>query len=356
MVDGNASGSPPHRFYGVVPYIVMLSSDLLSFKDMQSIITHFSSTRASKKATRDLTMSPDFSNNGESEGHEEPCANDDDDARGTMVADDVEAGTGLRPTPSNTEQAPVGRMRKEISRLSSRDLMSPVKDASSDDEDRSQKMSSSENRLLNVLRLSLFLLLISITVMASFGVYRLTKQEEETRFKDHVAVYSLRIIESFHNTISQRLNAIGSMATAITSHAISTNQQFPMVTLPHFELRGSDLRVQSESYILHYMPVVNESMRSSWEDYALENRGQIDEAFQSDAVHRRRQDEELGLGTGKRHLVRGLQREDVEDVGNLTILNDGTGFHPRIWSNGAVTPQGDETSGQGYYLPLWQRR
>eukprot|EP00977_Amphora_coffeiformis_P002112 scaffold407_cov168-Amphora_coffeaeformis.AAC.8 len=215
--------------------------------------------------------------------------------------------------------------------------------------------SASENGLLNVLRVLLFLLLISITVMVSIGIYYLTKSDEENRFEDHVGVYSLRIIDSFHGTISHRLSALGSMATAMTSHAISTNQQFPMVTLPHFELRGSDLRVQTDSFIIHYMPVVNETMRTAWEEYALENRGQIDEAFQSDALRRQRQDEELGFEANRRYMTRELQQDSSDGANNLTIIGDGTGFHPRIWSNGALTPEGDEPVGQGHYLPLWQR-
>lgn len=240
----------------------------------------------------------------------------------------------------------------------SKDLSSPT-DASSlmnEGDNWPEKTSLSENGLLNVLRLVLFLLLISITVLVSVGVYTLTSNDEENRFEDHVGVYSLRIIDSFHGTISHRLSAIGSMATAITSHAISTSQQFPMVTLPHFELRGSDLRVQTDSFIIHYMPVVNESMRTAWEEYALQNRGHIDEAFQSDTLYRKRQDEEMGFDTNSRYLARNLQPDSPNGANNLTVLADGTGFHPRIWSNGGLTPEGDEPIGQGYYLPLWQRR
>jgi hypothetical protein len=40
----------------------------------------------------------------------------------------------------------------------------------------------------------------------------------------------------------------------------------------------------------------------------------------------------------------------------MTILDDGTGFHPKIWRVGAILSPGDEPEGSGPFLPLWQRR
>ena len=80
----------------------------------------------------------------------------------------------------------------------------------------------------------------------------------------------------------------------MTSHALATNQTFPFVTMPHFALHGSVLRVQAESHALHYMPVVHDVDREAWERYALEHRQQIDDAYVMDA--RQRQAQAIALG------------------------------------------------------------
>eukprot|EP00977_Amphora_coffeiformis_P029046 scaffold38405_cov221-Amphora_coffeaeformis.AAC.1 len=218
------------------------------------------------------------------------------------------------------------------------------------DESYSEKVAVSETKLVNLLRLVLVLLLVSVTAVVSVGVYRLTKNVERDRFERHVELYSSRIIESFQHSILERFQAISAMATSITSHALTTGQSFPMVTVPDFEVRGSSLRVLAQTHVIHYAPVVHDSQRTAWEQYALDHRGQIDQAFQSDTEHRQRQDMELGYSTR-----RSLQSQDNKSSNNNTVLNDGTGFHPKLWSNGAITPQGDEPEGSGPYLPLWQR-
>jgi hypothetical protein len=68
----------------------------------------------------------------------------------------------------------------------------------------------------------------------------------------------------------RRLGAINSMATAITSYALDTKQTFPFVTIPHFEIRGSDLRIQADAAIILWTPLVTDETRVAWEDYALE--------------------------------------------------------------------------------------
>jgi hypothetical protein len=151
--------------------------------------------------------------------------------------------------------------------------------------------------------------------------------------------------------VVRRLGAINSMATTITSYALDTNQTFPFVTIPHFEIRGSDLRVQANAAIIRWMPLVTDETRVAWEDYALANRHHVDKSFEEDAKQREKQDDEFGLtnttGTGDRMLQVSQQE---------TILDDGTGYHPRLWSVGAVSPRGDEPEGSGPYLPIWQRR
>jgi hypothetical protein len=203
-----------------------------------------------------------------------------------------------------------------------------------------------ESKYVSVLRALVLVLLLVTATLTSVGVYLYTSNEEKQNFEVGYQANAERIMASFHDAVVGRLGAINSMATAITSHALETKQTFPLVTIPHFEIRGSDLRVQADAPIIHWMPLVTDDTRVAWEDYALANRHQISKSFQEDSKQREAQDDAFGFTNTT--STRMLQQE--------TILEDGTGYHPRIWSNGAVTPKQDEPEGSGPYLPIWQSR
>jgi hypothetical protein len=214
-----------------------------------------------------------------------------------------------------------------------------------------ETLARKETKAVNVLRVIVLVLLLVTATLTSVGVYLYTSNEEKHNFEVEYQANAERIIESFHDAVARRLGAINSMATAITSYALDTNQTFPFVTIPHFEIRGSDLRVQADVSSLQWTPLVTDETRVAWEDYALENRYQVEKSFQEDSKQRKKQDDEFGLAnttsTGDRMLQHSQQ---------LTILDDRTGYHPSIWSVGAVSPRGDEPEESGPYLPLWQRR
>ena len=55
-------------------------------------------------------------------------------------------------------------------------------------------------------------------------------------------------------------------------------------------------------------------------------------------------------------LVLRQQQQQQQQQANETDEDDSSGYHTKIWSNGAITPKGDEEMGTGPYLPAWQRR
>jgi uncharacterized protein (UPF0333 family) len=206
-----------------------------------------------------------------------------------------------------------------------------------------------ETKIVSALRvLVLFLLLVTAT-LTSIGVYFHTSNEETQKFESTYQANAQRIVESFHDAVERRLGAINSMATAITSYSLDAKQTFPFVTIPNFEIRGSDLRVQADAANVFYMPLVTDETRVAWEDYALANRNQFGESFQEDLKQREAQDDAFGFSNTT--STRMLQQSQQEN-----ILDDGTGYHTRIWSNGAIAPRQDEPEGSGPYLPIWQAR
>jgi hypothetical protein len=209
-----------------------------------------------------------------------------------------------------------------------------------------------ETKVVNVLRVLVLVLLFVTATLTSVGVYFYLSNDETQNFESGYQANAQRIVESFHDAVERRLGAINSMATAITSYSLDAKQTFPFVTIPNFELRGSDLRVQADATGILWMPLVTDETRDAWEEYALTNRSQIDEAFLEEAIQREKQDAKFGLkNTSSSTGIRMLQQSQ-----QVNILNDGTGYHPRIWSNGAIGPAGNDAEGSGPYLPLWQSR
>jgi hypothetical protein len=208
-----------------------------------------------------------------------------------------------------------------------------------------------ETKAVSVLRVLVLVLLFVTATLTSVGVYFHVSNEETQMFESGYHANAQRIVESFHDAVERRMGAVNSMATAITSHSLATKQTFPFVTIPNFEIRGSDLRVQADSSGIAWLPLVTDETRVAWEEYALINRSQIDEAFLEDAKRREKQDDEFGMTNSSNTGSRMLQQSQQENM-----LDDGTGYHPRIWSTGGIGPPGAEAEGSGPYLPIWQGR
>lgn len=225
------------------------------------------------------------------------------------------------------------------------------RNARTDDETSEEALVQRETRDINILRLVVLILLITVATLASVGVYLFSFNSETQKFEDDFDYNARLIMDSFQRSVGRELGAVHSMSTSITSFVLASVQEFPFLTIPHFVLRGSDLRIQADALLIHWMPLVKDENREAWEEFTLENRGQIDEAFVEDAKWRIEQDMRFGLEA----INASIGEQPQQPAPNETVLTDGSGFHPRIWSTGGVTPRGDEPDGGGPFLPLWQR-
>ncbi|CAB9528965.1 respiration control sensor protein ArcB [Seminavis robusta] len=228
-----------------------------------------------------------------------------------------------------------------------------------------------ETIVINCLRFAVLAVLIVTAAVLAAGIYHYTRNDERENFMAHFEDSANLVMDSFHDTIERNIGSVSAMSSGITSYALqqqaNTNQSFPFVTIPHFEVLGSHLRVQAGSHIVHYMPVVTEEMRPAWEEYAMEHRHHIDDSFAMDRYYQSRQDMEFGIEqqapnqqqqqTNNQGSRRRLQQDETTEQEKfpMTILDDESNFHPKIWRNQAVTTPGDEPDGGGPYIPQWQR-
>jgi len=218
-------------------------------------------------------------------------------------------------------------------------------------------LTAKETREINILRAIAVFLLVTIAISASAAIYYYTASHEKKTFEEEFVFNAQHIKESFHFAVDRRLGAVNTLADQITSHALTSRETFPFLTLPHFEIHANNARIQGDTVGVHYMPLVTDETREEWEKYALAEREQIDVAFDEDTRLRKQQDEFFGLNSTLNTNCTKSHKRTLQQqiVANATILDDGTGYHPKIWSEGTETSYNDP-DGTGPYLPFWQRR
>jgi hypothetical protein len=84
--------------------------------------------------------------------------------------------------------------------------------------------------------------------------------------------------------VERSLDAADTLSTDITGYAVKSEESFPKITLPDFEIRSAHLRMASGTHIVHYM-------RDTWEEHAPLRRSRTDDAFERDSWLRAKQDE-----------------------------------------------------------------
>ncbi|CAB9499320.1 Receptor-type guanylate cyclase gcy [Seminavis robusta] len=225
-----------------------------------------------------------------------------------------------------------------------------------------QTLAVRENRAVVWLRFLVMFLLIAVAALVSAGVFVYTRAKEKDDFEDAFYIHADQVTDAFRSAVERKLVAIGSLANAITTYALDSGSEFPFVTVSNFAVRGSDVRVLSDSLVIHWCPVVTEEKRPAWENYTMENRFKINEGFSQDQQLTKVQDEYFPDfrrfddeqpeedGSGRRQLP---QQHGLDAPADANVLQDGSGFRPRIWN-----PQKNRTAepdGTGPYLPSWQR-
>ncbi|CAB9526882.1 respiration control sensor protein ArcB [Seminavis robusta] len=246
-------------------------------------------------------------------------------------------------TSASSSKGPSPSMRSESGSAKSNgrsDLDHSILEAAS--------IAQTETRTIQILRCAVMVVLVMTTILVSTGIFKYTRNQEEEKFISNFEDNAVQVIESFHQLVERHLGAAAWMSTEITSFALQANQTFPNVTVPDFAQLGSHFRSVSGSHVVHYMPLVSNDHREGWEEYAMDHRFHIDEAFQQDKKHRTTQDEAFGR-------QRNLQQQPGGAKLNMTVLDEESGYHPKIWRNGGIVAPGDEPEGSGPFIPLWQR-
>ena len=146
-----------------------------------------------------------------------------------------------------------------------------------------------------------------------------------------------------------------------TSTALMTDQTFPNVTQPHFEITGGFVDGMGGIMMALSAPLIPASERAAWEEYAWDHQGWIDESARLKVVHPQHRDplhmtiqDHEHDRVRRRNLQVGMERppqEEFEEEPKPTIPQ-------RIWrwegNDTVVIPDEESHNQDRMYAPLWQ--
>eukprot|EP00934_Nitzschia_sp_Nitz4_P008373 Nitzschia sp. Nitz4//scaffold11_size288233//227917//230241//NITZ4_000807-RA/size288233-processed-gene-0.251-mRNA-1//-1//CDS//3329534173//8363//frame0 len=130
-----------------------------------------------------------------------------------------------------------------------------------------------QSKKVYLIRTFMLVLLVSITSALSLVVFYVSRDSEQESFRFSFKVVASKVTDSFRETSQQRLLAIESFASQLTSYARASNSIWPNVAFPDFERRASAIADLSDALPLVLLPIVSNENRQSYEKFTVENQG-----------------------------------------------------------------------------------
>jgi hypothetical protein len=163
-----------------------------------------------------------------------------------------------------------------------------------------------------------------------------------------VFVQGISQLVTWETTYNAALNE--ELASALTVEALISEQAFPFVTQPHFEITGGFVDGMGGIMMVLFAPLVTESQRGAWKNYSVQHQNWLNESewlkvnspHHRDPLHGTIQDHEHD-----RKLF--ALNKDMDLPETISIIPT------QIWSwNGDDKVVVNTTSADGMYAPLWQ--
>eukprot|EP00538_Stauroneis_constricta_P004206 CAMPEP_0119548300 /NCGR_PEP_ID=MMETSP1352-20130426/2241_1 /TAXON_ID=265584 /ORGANISM="Stauroneis constricta, Strain CCMP1120" /LENGTH=852 /DNA_ID=CAMNT_0007593523 /DNA_START=60 /DNA_END=2618 /DNA_ORIENTATION=+ len=245
--------------------------------------------------------------------------------------------------------------------------------------ERQKILNTSVNRRILGVRVAVFGFLLLSTLAVSLAVYFYLRNIGKKDFDDTFDAQAVRILELFHQSVAERLQAIDSLSTMITTLALNTGSTFPNVTIPNFEMLGCNFRIVSGATFVSFSVLVTDDQRAGWNAYAQQNQNFYFPSLAADTEQRIMQDERLGYDTNASSIdlfQRNLGQEDADAIPSATFKEEADGaasadsqhhrslqqggeqnplytqFAPFIYNLEGTTMQIPEP-GSGPYMPVW---
>lgn len=151
--------------------------------------------------------------------------------------------------------------------------------------DKNGKNSSSGVRgsiVISGMRILVVVSLSLLGVYSSITTFRYMKDDEDDHDHqlpdDRIEEYAARVFDSFEKKLGLHLFALDSFASDIYSYSRHEELEWPLVTLPDFELIGSKFRSLTDTSSVSFLPLV--TRRNEWESYVVDNGWWMEESLE----------------------------------------------------------------------------
>jgi len=142
---------------------------------------------------------------------------------------------------------------------------------------KATKMATKETTAVIWQRALVLVVLLIAAVAVLVTVWLISSLLEKEDFKDNFEGAATKLLDSFQQIVKQKVGVIAALSgVSYTSYARSRNDTWPLVTINDFQQRAAGAGSLSDSLFLEILPTVQQEDRTSWEEYAVENKGWLD--------------------------------------------------------------------------------
>ena len=198
---------------------------------------------------------------------------------------------------------------------------------------------ASQHRQIRTLKITilLFFLITAAGVGLAFFFYQKDiKLAETQRQQEQFEQDSANVLIAIGASLDATLGAADAFAVDMISHARTTNQSWPFVTMPNFAVKAKKLLSLTDATYLNTYPLVKGDQREAWENYTKNHNGWVEESIQI-------QNNDVNYHGPQ------ITEEYMKDYAGHYDLIHGYDEYFYEWENNTVGVQHS-----GPYLPWWQ--
>ena len=146
--------------------------------------------------------------------------------------------------------------------------------SSDDDGDRGDHketenpLAKRETRAVTRLKVIVMMVLLLCAVGTATLTYFYIHNSENAQFQQGYENSAHKLLEAIRKSLLRTLESLDNLAVATVSHARSTNQTWPTVTVPDFAMRAAKMMSLSDAVFVALLPRVTNDTRLTWERYA----------------------------------------------------------------------------------------
>ena len=125
-----------------------------------------------------------------------------------------------------------------------------------------------ETRAVTQLKVIVMVVLVLFAIGTATLTYVYIRNTETAQFQQGYQSSAHKVVEAIRKSLMRTLVSLDNLAVSTVSHARSTNQPWPTVTVPDFAIRAAKMMSLCDAVFVALLPRVTSSTREEWENFA----------------------------------------------------------------------------------------